>query len=49
MKIELPRRVAENIDQFAGRACLLPKLLEWRHGSDERIFSLMGGRAQARA
>lgn len=43
MMIEVPKRIAENIDQFTGRAWLLPKLLEW---CDERkkgrIFLLMG-------
>jgi hypothetical protein len=41
--IELPKRVAENIDKFTGRAWLLPKLLEWWARSDERILLLTGG------
>jgi hypothetical protein len=40
--IELPRRVAESIDQFTGRTWLLPKLLEWWDQSDERLFLLTG-------
>src|SRR5215475_10175839 len=44
MTIELPRRVAENMDRFTGRAWLLPKLLEWwDRRKDERIFVLTGG------
>jgi hypothetical protein len=39
----LPRRVAENIDHFTGRAWLLPKLLEWWDQSNERLFLLTGG------
>jgi hypothetical protein len=44
MMIEIPKRVAENIEQFTGRAWLLPKLLEWwDKRKDERIFLLTGG------
>ena len=42
--IEIPKRVAESVDQFTGRAWLLPKLLEWwDKRKDERIFLLTGG------
>jgi hypothetical protein len=44
MTIDLPKRVAENIEQFTGRTWLLPKLLEWwDKRKDERIFLLTGG------
>src|SRR5262245_33997902 len=41
--IELPKRVAENMERFTGRAWLLPKLLRWWEESGERIFLLTGG------
>lgn len=40
MGIELPRRVAENIDRFTGRTWLVAKLLDWWYRADERIFLL---------
>jgi WD40 repeat protein len=40
---ELPKQVAGNIDRFTGRKWLLPKLLDWWDGSDERLFLLTGG------
>jgi hypothetical protein len=43
VKVELPKRVAENINQFTGRAWLLPKLLEWWDNTEERLFLLTGG------
>lgn len=43
MTIELPKRVAENIDRFTGREWILPKLLDWWDKSDERLFLLTGG------
>jgi hypothetical protein len=42
---ELPKRVAENINRFTGRAWLLPKLLAWWDHSDDdqkRMFLLTG-------
>ena len=39
----LPKRVAENVGQFTGRAWLLPKILEWWDEGDERLFLLTGG------
>jgi WD40 repeat protein len=41
--IELPKRVAENIDRFTGRTWLLPKLIEWWGHSREQLFMLTGG------
>jgi hypothetical protein len=41
--IDLPRRVAENVDRFTGRAWLLPKILNWCDKSDDRLFLLTGG------
>jgi hypothetical protein len=41
--IDLPKRVAENIGRFTGRAWLLSKLLEWWDRDDERLFLLTGG------
>ena len=43
MAINLPTRVAENIDLFTGRAWLLPRLLDWWDKSDDRLFLLTGG------
>ena len=43
MSIELPKRIAEGIDRFTGRAWLLPELLRWWADSDERLFLLTGG------
>ena len=43
MAIDLPKRVAESIDRFTGRAWLLSRLLEWWDGGDERLFVLTGG------
>lgn len=43
MPIDLPKRIANNIDRFTGRAWLLPKILEWWDKSDERLFLLIGG------
>jgi hypothetical protein len=43
LKVELPRKVAENIGQFSGRVWLLPKLLEWWKRGDERLFLLTAG------
>jgi hypothetical protein len=40
--VELPKRIAENIDRFTGRVWLLPRLLEWWDRGDERIFLLTG-------
>jgi hypothetical protein len=41
---ELPKRIADNIGHFTGRAWLLPKVLEWwDNRSDERLFLLTGG------
>jgi hypothetical protein len=42
MRIELPKRVAENIDRFSGRGWLLPRLLEWWDRHDERVLLLIG-------
>jgi hypothetical protein len=42
MKIELPKLVAEHIDEFSGRGWLLPPLLQWLEHSDERFFLLTG-------
>jgi hypothetical protein len=43
MVFELPRRVADNIVHFNGRAWLLPKILTWFEQSDQRLFLLTGG------
>lgn len=43
MAINLLKLTATYIDQFTGRAWLLPKLLEWWDDSDERLFLLTGG------
>jgi hypothetical protein len=40
--IELPKRVAENIDRFTGRAWLLLDILDWLERSNERVFLLTG-------
>jgi hypothetical protein len=40
---ELPKRVADNIGRFAGRAWLLPELSRWWRDGNERCFLLMGG------
>ena len=42
MGIELPDRIAKNIDRFTGRAWLLPKLIEWWERTEERLFLLTG-------
>jgi tetratricopeptide (TPR) repeat protein len=41
--IDLPKRVAENIGRFTGRAWLLPQILNWWDKSDDRLFLLTGG------
>jgi tetratricopeptide (TPR) repeat protein len=42
-RIELPKRIAENIDQFIGRTWLLSQLLEWiEDHTDERVFLITG-------
>jgi len=41
--VGLPRRVAESIGRFTGRAWLLPRLAQWWDRSDERLFLLTGG------
>jgi len=38
----LPERISKNIQYFAGRTWLLPKLMEWLENSDERFFILQG-------
>lgn len=43
MPIDLPKRIADNIDRFTGRTWLLPTILEWWDKSDERLFLLTGG------
>lgn len=43
MSVELPQRVAENIDRFTGREWLLPKILERWDQSKQRLFLLTGG------
>lgn len=43
MTIELPKRIAENIDRFTGRTWLLPRLLDWWDKSDDQLFLLTGG------
>ncbi len=43
MKIEIPKRVAENVGEFTGRVWLLPKLLTWWDDSHERVCLLTGG------
>jgi tetratricopeptide (TPR) repeat protein len=43
MPVQLPQRVADNIDRFTGRVWLLPRLLEWWEHTDERLFLLIGG------
>jgi hypothetical protein len=43
MTINLPKRVAENIDQFTGRSWLLPCILEWWNQRSERFFFLTAG------
>src|SRR5438046_619326 len=40
--IELPRRIADHIDQFTGRAWLLPPILKWWDRSDAPLFLLTG-------
>src|SRR5437762_6881136 len=40
--IELPRVIANNIDQFSGRVWLLPKVLEWFDDNKERVLVLSG-------
>lgn len=42
LETDLPKKVAENIEHFTGRAWLLPKILEWWDG-DEQLFLLSGG------
>ncbi|MHC2842898.1 WD40 repeat domain-containing protein [Bradyrhizobium diazoefficiens] len=41
--VDLPKRVAEGIGRFTGRAWLLPKLLKWWEDGAERLFLLTGG------
>jgi hypothetical protein len=42
--IELPRRVAENVDRFTGRAWLLSEVLTWwEKKADQRLFLITGG------
>ena len=43
MTIDLPKRVAGNIDRFTGRTWLLPELLGWWDRGDQRLFLLSGG------
>ncbi len=44
MRIELPTRVAANIDLFTGRTWLLPEVLTWwEERTSERLFLLTGG------
>ena len=43
MSINLPPTIARNIDQFTGRAWLLPRVLEWYERNDERILLITGG------
>jgi serine protease Do len=38
----LPERISKNIQYFAGRTWLLPKLIEWIENSDDRFFILQG-------
>ncbi|MDD5266652.1 MAG: hypothetical protein PHO08_05935 [Methylococcales bacterium] len=40
--INFPKRIAENICGFTGRAWLLPKLLDWWEQDDVRLFLLTG-------
>lgn len=47
--IEIPKRVAENIDQFTGRTWLLPRPLEWWDRDDDRLFLLSGGRGSGKS
>jgi len=42
VKLELPKRIAENIDRFTGRAWLVPKVLQWWEGGGDRLFLLTG-------
>lgn len=44
MPLVLPKRLTEQIDQFAGRTWLLPRILDWVGNKDnERIGMLTGG------
>lgn len=38
----LPEKISEYIDQFTGRAWLLPKILHWYEHSTERMFLITG-------
>lgn len=38
----LPKRIADNIKHFTGRAWLLPPLLKWIEQSNDRLFILTG-------
>jgi hypothetical protein len=39
----LPKRIAESVNGFTGRAWLLPKLINWWEEGTERLFLLTGG------
>jgi hypothetical protein len=42
MTLDLPKRVAENIAQFTGRAWLLEAVLNWLENGSNRLFILTG-------
>jgi WD40 repeat protein len=43
MSIKLPPAIAANIEQFTGRTWLLPKVLDWYGGNQERMLLVTGG------
>lgn len=43
MSLKLPSSIQENIEQFTGRTWLLPKVLDWCGGNQERVLLLTGG------
>ncbi len=42
MTIQLPEKIAANIDKFTGRKWLLPRILDWYENTSERLLLITG-------